>query len=255
MRSVLSRSARRELSILPVLLSLCAVIAFAACGQGGDPLVRARQAYRLGDRISAIGHYQRYLEDHAEDYDVRKEYTLTLGEEWAYAGGDRAPIIEELDWLYEQRASDEVVQGLLSTMLISDGQAAAESERYEDAEAAFIRAMAVNPAAGHAQYYLGMLYEDWGRSDDAFAQYRSAAAKSPEIPDLYLRLGGAYLDRGDNDRAISYLEIVPQLQISSYLIPEAHCLLARAYFAEGLEDEAIEHLDRAVEGCMVEGLR
>lgn len=255
MRFVRSRSAGRTLSAVPALLSLCAVITLAACGQGGNPLERAREAYRAGDRVSAIGHYQRYLEENAEDFDVRKEYTLTLGEEWAYAGGDRAPIIEELDWLYEQRPSDEVVQGLLSTMLISDGQAAAESERYEDAEAAYIRAMAVNPEAGHAQYFLGKLYDDWGRSDDAFTQYRSAAAKYPEIPDLYLRLGGAYLDRGDNDRAISHLEIVPQLQISSYLIPEAHCLLARAYFAEGLEDEALEHLDQAVEGCRVEGLR
>ena len=255
MRFVRSRSAGRALSAVPALLSLCAVITLAACGQGGDPLERAREAYRAGDRVSAIGHYQRYLEDHGEDFDVRKEYTLTLGEEWAYAGGERAPIIEELGWLYEQRPSDEVIQGLLSTMLISDGQAAAESERYEDAEAVYIRAMAVNPEGGHAQYYLGTLYEDWGRPEDAFTQYRSAAAKYPEIPDLYLRLGGAYLDRGDNDRAISYLEVVPQLQISSYLIPEAHCLLARAYFAEGLEDEAIEHIDQAVEGCTVEGLR
>ncbi len=253
MRSVLLKSTWHALLAVPVLL--CAVIALAACGQRGDPLVRAREAYRAGDRISAIGHYQRYLEDHADDYDVRKEYTLTLGEEWAYAGGDRVPIIEELDWLYEQRPSDEVVQGLLSTMLISDGQAAGESERYEDAEASYRKAMAVNPEAGHAQYYLGTLYDAWGRSEDAFIQYRSAAAKHPEIPDLYLRLGSAYLDRDDNDRAIRFLEIVPQLQISSYLIPEAHCLLARAYFAEGLEDEAAEHFERAIEGCTVEGLR
>ena len=253
MRSVLSRSNWRALLAVPILL--CAVIALAACGRRGDSLDRAREAYRAGDRISAIGHYQSYIEDHPDDYDVRKEYTLTLGEEWAYSGGERAPIIEELDWLYEQRPSDEVVQGLLSTMLISEGQAAGEAERYEDAEAVYLRAMAVNPEAGHAQYYLGTLYEAWGRPEDAFIQYRSAAAKYPEIPDLYLRLGSAYLDRGDNDRAISYLEIVPQLQISSYLIPEAHCLLARAYFAEGMEDEAIEHFEQAPEGCTVEGLR
>lgn len=253
MRCVLSRNNGSASPAVPLVL--CVVITLAGCGQGGDPLQRAREAYRAGDRISAIGHYQRYLEDHTEDYEVRKEYTLTLGEEWAYAGGERAPIIEELDWLYEQRPSDEVVQGLLSTMLISDGQAAMEAERYEDAEAGYIRAMAVNPEGGHAQYFLGTLYEDWGRPEDAFNQYRSAAAKYPEIPDLYLRLGSAYLDRGDYDRAISYLEVVPQLQISSYLIPEAHCLLARAYFAESLEDEAIEHLGMAVEGCTVEGLR
>jgi len=255
MRCVLSRSTRRGLSTVPVVLVLSALTVMTGCGEGGDPLDRAREAYRAGDRISAIGHYQRYLQDHAEDYDVRKEYTLTLGEEWAYAGGDRAPIIEELDWLYEQRPGDEVVQGLLSTMLISSGQAAADAELYEDAESSYIRAMAVNPEAGHAQYYLGMLYDEWGRSDEAFTQYRSAAAKYPEIPDLYLRLGGAYLARGDNDRAISYLEIVPQLQISSYLIPEAHCMLAQAYLAEGMEEEAVEHLDQATEGCTVEGLR
>jgi len=252
MKPVHTRGVRRSVVSLQVLL--IAVMIMGACGDGGDPLERAREAYRDGDRISAIGHYQRYLEDHPEDYDVRKEYTLTLGEEWAYAGGDRAPIIEELDWLYEQRPGDEVVQGLLSTMLIADGQAATDAQRFEDAEAVYLKAMAVNPEAGHAQYYLGTLYEAWGRPEDAFTQYRSAAAKYPEIPDLYLRLGRAYLERGDNDRAISFLEVVPQLQISSYLIPEAHCLLARAYFQEGLEDEALEHLERASETCVVEGL-
>jgi tetratricopeptide (TPR) repeat protein len=251
----LSSRALRPLASPPVgtfglAVLLAAALGVAGCGGEVDPLDAARAASRDRDSTRAIGYYQQYLEENPDDYDVLKEYTLTLGERWAYDGGDRTPIIENLGKLYEMRPSDQDVQGLLAVMLVREGQAAAEAQRFEEAEEAFRRAIAVNPESGAAQYHLGILFAERGEADQAFAQYRAAAAKRPQIPDLYLRLGRAYLERGDADRAITTLGLVFELAgVSTYLLPAAHCSMARAYTARGMAEEAAQHLDRAEEGC------
>ncbi len=232
------------------------VAATAACGgSSNDPLENARRAVRDGDSVRAVGFFQEYLAVHPDDYEVLKEYTLTLGERWAYDGGDRTPIVQNLQKLYAMRPSDQQIQGLLSAMLVRDGQAAAESLRFEEAEAAYRQAIAVNPESGAAQYHLGLLHEERGNADAALSQYRSAAAKRPQIPDLYLRLGRAYLTRGDVDRAIPTLSLVLELAgISTYLLPDAHCSLAQAYARKEMDAEAQEHLQQAVEGCSLAGV-
>ena len=230
-----------------------AALAGVACA-GGEPLDEARRALEDGDSGRAIGLYQDYLDEQPDDYLVLKEYTLTLGERWAYQGGDRQPIIENLDKLYEQRPSDRQVQRLLAVMLVAEGQAAAEALRHEEAETVYRRAIAVNPESGQSQYYLGILYDGWDKPEEAFAQYRAAAAKRPQIPDLYLRLGRAYLERDDADRAITTLGLVLDLEgTSTYLIPEAHCSLAQAYTRKGMDAEAQMHLEQAVDGCELAG--
>lgn len=231
------------------------VVGTAACADSeASLLAAARRASRDGDSERAVGFYQEYLEEHPDDYDALKDYTLTLGERWAYVGGDRAPIIENLERLYELRPSDQNVQGLLSVMLVREGQAAAEAERFEEAEEVYRRAVAVNPEAGAAQYHLGMLYEQQGAADPAFAQYRAAAAKRPQIPDLYLRLGRAYSSRGDFDRAIATLGLVVELSgVSTYLLPEAHCSIAQAYHSKGMAEEAATALKRAADDCVLGG--
>ncbi len=243
----MTRASRRKIASWVVAV----VAATSACGgSSDDPLQKARRAARDGDSVRAVGFFQEYLAVHPDDYEVLKEYTLTLGERWAYDGGDRTPIIQNLQQLYEMRPSDQQIQGLLSAMLVREGQAAAESLRFEEAEAVYRRAIAVNPESGAAQYHLGLLYEQQENADEALSQYRSAAAKRPQIPDLYLRLGRAYLTRGDLDRAIPTLSLVLELAgISTYLLPEAHCSLAQAYTRKNMDAEAQDHLQEAVEGC------
>lgn len=235
----------------------CAILAIAAVAAGcsSDPeavLEAARRASRDGDDARAIGLYQEYLEGRPDDFEVLKEYTITLGERWAFDGGDRRPIIDNLDRLYELRPSDQDVQGLLSLMLIREAQAAVEAGRFEEGETVLRRAIAVNPESGKAQYDLGILYEESGDAERAFAQYRAAAAKRPQIPDLYLRLGRAYLSRDDPDRAITTLALVVELSgVSTYLLPEAYCELARAYRARDMPAEAQEALELAGDDCGV----
>ena len=244
------RSLLRLVTIEMFLLFLL-ILSVASCADSDSrPLDAARSAVRDGDFARAVGFYQEYLKGQPDDYDVLKEYTFTLGERWAYDGGDRGPIIANLEELYELRPSEEDVQGLLSLMLVREGQAGAEAGRFEEAEKIYRRAVAVNPEAGLAQYNLGMLYDEQGKADEAFAQYRAAAAKRPQIPDLYLRLGEVYLGRGDFDRAIVTLSLVVELSgVSTYLLPQAHCGIARSYHSKGMMAEAARAHELARDDC------
>ncbi len=224
----------------------------AGCLERPDDLERARAAAEASERDQAIGLYRRHLEEHPDDFEARLEYTLLLGEEWAYSGGDRRPILENLARLYAARPDNRRVRELYAMMLVREGRAAAESRRFEDAEAAYTRAIEVHPDVGTASYHLGVLYDDWGREQDAFEAYVAAALKRPRIPDLYLRLGRKYLQRGDLDRAINTLELVAELRsVSTRLLPRMHCALAEAYARRGDPAAAREHLDRAPSDCPV----
>lgn len=245
---------RRRFRSAELALLIAAALG-AACTAPPSDLELARQAADDGDRARAIGLYQRHIDTSPDDFDARLEYTLLLGESWAFSGGDRGPILENLEQLYQADPSNLRVRELLAMMLVREGQAAAAARRFEDAEAEYLRAIDVQPDVGTASYHLGNLYDDWDRSDEAFSAWVAAALKRPPIPDLYLRLGEAYLERGDLDRAINTLELVEQLRgTSTYLLPRAHCALARAYLQRGDLDSARNHADQAGESCFVQGL-
>lgn len=245
----------RRSSLPEFTAALLAAALTVACGTQPSDLEQARQAGDDGDRPRAIGLYRRHLEAAPTDFDARLEYTLLLGEVWAFQGGDRAPIVENLDLLYAAAPGNVRVRELLAMMLVRDGQAALAARRFDDAEAQYLRAIDVQPDVGTASYHLGNLYEQWDRPDDAFAAWVAAALKRPPIPDLYLRLGQAYLQRGDLDRAINTLELVVQLRgTSTYRLPRARCALAQAYLQRGDLERARVNADEAGEGCSIEGL-
>lgn len=229
-------------------------LAAVGCGERVSDLELAQQAADESDRARAIGYYQRHLESTPDDFDARLEYTLLLGETWAFEGGDRRPILENLQALFEAQPGNLRVKELYAMMLVREGQAAAEARRYEDARAAYERAIDVHPDVGTSSYHLGVLYDEWGRPDAAFESYVAAALKRPPIPDLYLRLGLEYLARDDLDRAINTLELVEELRgTSTYLLPRMHCGLAQAYQRRGDDETARQHLQRAPEDCQIAG--
>ena len=63
------------------LAALAYLLTATACGNlDADPLEGARRAIKNSDPARAVGLYQQYLEENPDDFEVLKEYTLTLGE-------------------------------------------------------------------------------------------------------------------------------------------------------------------------------
>ena len=238
-----------------LLLAAATVVLAAGCSDGQTDLARAREAADYNDRARAVGFYQLHLETSPEDFDARLEYTLLLGETWAFQGGDAAPILENLEVLFAADPTNLRVRELFAMMLVRQGQAEAEARRYTEGEALYLRASDVHPEVGTPNYHLGILYENQGRQEDAFAAWVAAALKRPQIPDLYLRLGREYLARGQVDRAINTLLLVDELRgTSTYLLPEANCTLAAAYLVRDDMTSAQERYEAAGDACEVPGL-
>ncbi len=240
-------------TLLPTVL-MVALLA-GACAEDRSALELAREASDDGDRARSIGLYQRHLEQSSDDFEARLEYTLLLGEVWAFRGGDRGPIVESLEQLYNAQPDNLRVKELYAMMLVREGQAAGTARRFEEAEGYYQRALDVHPDVGTPSYHLGVMYQTQGRGQEAFEAYIAAALKRPPIPDLYLRLGRGYLERGDLDRAINTLQLVNELRgTSTYLLPAAHCALAEAYHRRDDDDTARDHLARSGADCSVAGL-
>jgi tetratricopeptide (TPR) repeat protein len=242
----------RRVSIAILAIALTAA---AACGDGATDLERAREAADYNDRARAVGFYQLHLDANPDDFDIRLEYTLLLGEEWAYQGGDPEPILENLEILFQADPGNLRVRELFAMMLIRQGQASVAARRYDEGEALYLRAADVHPDVGTASYHLGVLYSEQGRPQEAFTAWVAAALKRPQIPDLYLRLGREYLAREQLDRAINTLLLVDELQgTSTYLLPETNCALAAAYLQRGDVTSAQARFDSAGANCAVAGL-
>jgi len=249
------RSWSPDRSSLALPGALLAATLMVACVDDRSALELAREAADDRDQARAIGLYQRHLEQSADDFEARLEYTLLLGEVWAFRGGDRAPIVESLALLYEEQPDNLRIKELYAMMLVREGQAAGSARRFENAEGYYQQALGVHPDVGTPYYHLGAMYEEQGRGDAAFQSYVAAALKRPPIPDLYLRLGRQYLERGDLDRAINTLQLVDELRgTSTYLLPAAHCALAEAYHQRDDDDSARDHLLMGGGECVVEGL-
>ncbi|MFY3742663.1 tetratricopeptide repeat protein [Anaeromyxobacter sp. Red801] len=72
------------------------------------------------------------------------------------------------------------------------GVALEEAGRRDEAEAAFLAAMRIDPGHAESCYNLGRLYlESGGALDDAIALFRRAIALRPDYPEAYANLGAA----------------------------------------------------------------
>ena len=192
-----TRQSRRLDRSRPALSSvLFAAVLAVACGEDRSALELAREAADDRDRARAIGFYQRHLEQFGDDFEARLEYTLLLGEAWAFRGGDSAPILESLERLHEEQPDNLRVKELYAMMLVREGQAAGSARRFEDAERYYQQALEVHPDVGTPYYHLGAMY-DFGTGvpkDDAEAGrwYRLAADQGNA--NAQYNLGNMYSD-------------------------------------------------------------
>jgi len=77
-------------------------------------------------------------------------------------------------------------------------------EEYEQAEAAFLRILAIQEDA-FTRNNLGNVYRDWGKTDEAKAAYRQAIEEDPTLKYPYVNLAGVLKKEGDIEGAAEVL--------------------------------------------------
>jgi len=120
---------------------------------------------------------------------------------------------------------------------MADGQDA-------DAEAAFRRALAIEPRHYQAHHNLGLLLARHGDTRRAIEEWRAALDIRPDAAPVLASLGAALLVEGQPDAAVTSLQRAVALEPD---VAEFHANLARALQKEGRVREALRSMRRAAE--------
>jgi len=115
--------------------------------------------------------------------------------------------------------------------------------RYEEALAAYQRAIDLDPKSAYAHNGLGNVYRDLGRHDEALAAYRRAIELDPKYALPHNGLGNVYRDLGRYEEALAAYQRAIELD-SKLVYP--HYNLARLEARWGNKETALQHLERAI---------
>lgn len=136
------------------------------------------------------------------------------------------------------------------------GQTAYRAGRYEEAVAAFRKAVEAQPDSARARINLGSTLGLLGQVEEAKAQYREALRLAPDSATAHFNLGLLLVREGDLEEAVEHFD---QAVVEAQDDHAAHLELARTLRRLGRGEEALPHytaaarLDRFDENTWLEG--
>jgi len=115
---------------------------------------------------------------------------------------------------------------------------------YDEAIAAYQKAIELNPQYTNAYRYLGVAYRKKGMNDEAISAYKKAIELNPQYTEAHNELGIAYYNKKMYDEAISAYKKATETN-PQYV--SAYSNLGLAYRKKGMNDEAIGAYKKAIE--------
>jgi tetratricopeptide (TPR) repeat protein len=91
------------------------------------------------------------------------------------------------------------------------GRAYWNERKYDDAVKAFNKQLENNPLDKFAHANLGVMYAEWHKYNEAVPELEKAASLTPDVPDLQVSLGDAYLNLGQDDKALAAFDHAVEL--------------------------------------------
>ncbi len=127
--------------------------------------------------------------------------------------------------------------------LLRQGEKAVAQGKFEDGERIYIQALTINPNAHDIRAELGKLYLSTERDNKAEAMYRELLRSLDDVS-FHSNLGLAYYRQGKFEEAcLAYAQALQREPKN----PDRSAALGRACIAARRFDEAIIHLEKAVE--------
>ena len=91
------------------------------------------------------------------------------------------------------------------------GRAYWQQRKYDDAVTAFNKQIEINPLDKFAHGGLGAMYSEWHKYVLAAPELEKAASLTPDNPELQVSLGDAYLNLGQDDKALARFDHAVEL--------------------------------------------
>ena len=119
-----------------------------------------------------------------------------------------------------------------------------EQGKYEDAETAMRRYAFVAPYLANPHDSLGEVLMTVGRYEEALDQFRSALDKQPDFYHSQINIGWVYFGRGEVDRALAILDQVCDLFAGTLRARNLKADIIQRLFAHRLYDDLVVYADR-----------
>ena len=124
-----------------------------------------------------------------------------------------------------------------------EGIKALEEKRYQEAAAAFEKAVAADPKDYGAQFHLALAQSLLGLNDQAIASYRKVLELKPDLYEAELNLGILLLEKRDHAAAVGLLRSASAKKPDQ---PRPRLYLGEAHLAAGEFQQAKESFEAAV---------
>ena len=117
-------------------------------------------------------------------------------------------------------------------------------KQYREAAENYRNAIKLDPFnAADAHYAIGLVYRDWGRTDDEIQAYKQAIKLKPDYVSAYERLGARYLRSKKYPEAIEVYKQITSLKPGDANAPNN---MGEAYYEMGLTSDAVEAFKQAI---------
>ena len=117
-------------------------------------------------------------------------------------------------------------------------------KQYKDAAEAYRQSIKLDPYnAADAYYALGLVYRDWGKTDEEIQAYKQAIKQRPDYTVAYERLGSRYLKSKKFNEAVETFRQLSTLKPGDAVAPNN---MGEAFFELNRMNDAVESFRQAI---------
>jgi tetratricopeptide (TPR) repeat protein len=176
-----------------------------------DMLRQGKTLFEEKKFAEAAALYQKFLEANPALYQIRISLANCEMElqEYDTAIADYQKAVEGLNAEPPEKRDDKLIAHLYANI----GEAYLGQNKFQEAEDYFIKSMDISPSDSALAYNLAEILMQAGKPEGAIRYYEMAIQIKPDWPKPYLKLGYAWLNKGDNQKAVEsfkkFIEIAP----------------------------------------------
>ncbi|MGB7294296.1 MAG: tetratricopeptide repeat protein [Candidatus Aminicenantales bacterium] len=176
-----------------------------------DTLVQANALFDEKRFSAAAELYRLLLEEYPGLYQIRLNLANSLIElqDYEQAVAEYLKVLEGLTAAPPEKRDVKSIAQVYASI----GEAHLSRDDFQEAEDYFKKSLEINPSDPALPFNMAEILMHAGKAEEAIRYYEMAVLLQPDSPKVYLKLGYAWLNRGDNAKAVEafkkVLEVAP----------------------------------------------
>jgi len=176
-----------------------------------ERLLQGNALFEQKKFAEAMALYQEFIDKYPSLYKVKLNVANCLMElqEYDKAIAEYQKVLDGLS----AEAADKKDNKLMAQLYAGIGDAYMRQNKFKEAEQYFKKSIDIDPADHALAYNVAEIMMQTGNADEAIRYYEMAIRIKPDWPKSYLKLGYAWLNKGNNQKAVEsftkFVEISP----------------------------------------------